>query len=105
MRIDYSIRASNLVVDKLGQSPRLSNLFGIVELYLLWEEASADHPQLGEWWCLPDPREIIDENSVEAMIQATDKAIATWRLRWDDYIKFGMWNKQIQLLKRKQYRD
>jgi len=90
IRIDYSIRASSAVVDKIGQGLQLNNLFGIVELYMIWEEASANHPQLGEWWCLPDPTDVVDENSVEAMIKETDRALDTWRNRWDEYIKCGM---------------
>jgi hypothetical protein len=50
-------------------------------------QASAQHPQLGEWWCLPDANEIVDEHLVDAMIRETDRAIDDWQIRWEEYMK------------------
>jgi hypothetical protein len=52
-------------------------------------QASVNHPQLGEWWCLPDPTEVVDEKLVDNMIKETDQALDAWRTRWDEYIRFG----------------
>jgi len=38
IRIDYSIRAASSIVDKIGKNLHINNLFGIVELYLIWEK-------------------------------------------------------------------
>lgn len=48
-----------------------------------------NHPQLGEWWCLPDPDDVVDENSVAALIKETDLALEAWRIRWDEYMRYG----------------
>lgn len=38
IRIDYSIRAASSIVDKIGKGLHFNNLFGIVELYMIWEK-------------------------------------------------------------------
>ncbi|KAE8442670.1 hypothetical protein EG329_002968 [Mollisiaceae sp. DMI_Dod_QoI] len=86
MRVDLSIRAVPELLEQIGKYPRSTNLFGAVELFLIWEKVSSAHPQLGEWWCLPDPTDRADENLTESLLNETDIAIDAWYSRWWDYI-------------------
>lgn len=90
MRVDLSIRAVPELLDQIGRNPPSTNLFGAVELFLIWEKTSTQHPQLGEWWCLPDPNErSADENVTEALLNETDRAIDEWYAKWWSYINSG----------------
>lgn len=86
MRVDLSIRAVPELLDQIGRHSRSTNLFGAVELFLIWEQVSSKHPQLGEWWCLPDPSERADESLTESLLNETDVAIDAWYKKWWDYI-------------------
>lgn len=46
IRIDYSIRAASSIVDKIGKGLHFNNLFGIVELYMIWEKVKAVYSHL-----------------------------------------------------------
>ncbi|KAH7410876.1 hypothetical protein BKA64DRAFT_662043 [Cadophora sp. MPI-SDFR-AT-0126] len=90
IHIDSSIRAAPLVLQEInGQKLSSCNcvLFGQIDLNLIWEKASAQHPRLGEWWSLPDPSEAVDENSVEAVLRDTDREIDAWYEKWSDYLQ------------------
>jgi hypothetical protein len=90
MRVDLSIRAVNGLLDQLGRYPEYpTNLFGATELFLIWEKTSSAHPQLGEWWCMPDPSERADENLTESLLNEADLAIDAWYSRWWPYISGG----------------
>ncbi|KAG4438073.1 hypothetical protein IFR05_006439 [Cadophora sp. M221] len=89
IHIDSSIRAAPLLMKEIGgqMSSGNCNLFGRIELNLIWERASAQHPLLGEWWALPDPSEVVDENSVEGVLRDTDREIDAWSEKWSEYIQ------------------
>jgi len=90
MRVDLSIRAVTGLLDQLGRYPQWpTNLFGSVELFLIWEKTSTAHLQLGEWWCLPDPTERADENLAESLLNEADGAIDDWYSKWWPYISTG----------------
>jgi len=90
IHIDSSIRAAPLVLQEInGKMLSSCNciLFGQIDLNLIWEKASAQHPRLGEWWSLPDASEAVDENSVEAVLRDTDREIDAWYEKWSDYLQ------------------
>ncbi|KAK0119957.1 hypothetical protein ONS95_011381 [Cadophora gregata] len=90
IHIDSSIRAAPLVLQEIGGQMLSScncNLFGQIDLNLIWEKASAQHPRLGEWWSLPDVSEAVDENSVEAVLRDTDREIDAWYEKWSGYLQ------------------
>ncbi|KAH9212446.1 hypothetical protein DL95DRAFT_391597 [Leptodontidium sp. 2 PMI_412] len=89
IHVDSSIRVAPLLMKEItGQISSCNcSLLGRIELNLIWERASAQHPLLGEWWALPDPFEAVDENSVEAVLRDTDKEIDAWSEKWSDYIQ------------------
>ncbi|KAH7354802.1 hypothetical protein BKA65DRAFT_228867 [Rhexocercosporidium sp. MPI-PUGE-AT-0058] len=89
IHIDSSIRAAPLLMKDIGeQMPSYNcNLFGQIDLNLIWEKASAQHPRLGEWWALPDASEAVDENSVEAVLRDTDREIDAWYQKWSEFIQ------------------
>ncbi|KUJ11090.1 uncharacterized protein LY89DRAFT_739303 [Mollisia scopiformis] len=87
MRVDLSIRAISGLLDQLGRYPEYpTNLFGAVEIYLIWEQTSTAHPQLGEWWCLPDPTERANEDLTESLLNEADRAIDEWYAKWWPYM-------------------
>ncbi|CZT45622.1 uncharacterized protein RSE6_05947 [Rhynchosporium secalis] len=88
IHIDSSIRAVPKLMQEIGQMSECNrNLFGQIDLNLIWEKASAQHPRLGEWWAPPDSSEIVDENSVEAVLGNTDREIDAWYVKWSDCIR------------------
>ncbi|KAL2070631.1 hypothetical protein VTL71DRAFT_13657, partial [Oculimacula yallundae] len=88
IHIDSSIRAAPQLMQKIGQMSECNrNLFGQIDLNLIWEKASAQHPRLGEWWAPPDADEVVDENSVEAVLQNTDREIDAWYEKWSNCIQ------------------
>lgn len=105
IRIDASIRAAPAIIDELGVTPQISNLFGEVELTLIWEQVSVSvspmaslltstksslrQHGLGEWWCLPEASEHPDEALIESMLKETDSLIDAWYRKWWDYINHG----------------
>jgi hypothetical protein len=86
IRIDSSIRAVPQLVEELGPRSKLSNLFGEVELSMIWEKASSQHPALGEWWYLPDSSETLDENAIETVLKEADRTIDEWYSKWWGYM-------------------
>lgn len=86
IRIDSSIRAVPQLVEQLGSRSKLSNLFGEVELYMIWEQASSQHPALGEWWHFPDSSDTLDENVIEAVLKEADRKIDEWYNKWWSYM-------------------
>jgi hypothetical protein len=44
---------------------------------------------LGEWWCLPDPTDDIDDIATEAILTEAGNAIDAWYDKWGSFIRNG----------------
>ncbi|KFY80001.1 hypothetical protein V499_01081 [Pseudogymnoascus sp. VKM F-103] len=86
IRIDSTIRAAPALLQEIGPNSQM-RLFGEVELCLIWEKASAEQKQLGEWWCLPDPTDDIDDIATEAILTEAGNAIDAWYDKWGSFIR------------------
>jgi hypothetical protein len=50
---------------------------------------------LGEWWCLRDSSQVIDERETESALREADKLIDEWYRKWKYYIEDGLYPSEL----------